>query len=88
MAGRCGDWPAMRAAAGLHAAAGQLLGLFNRRRGLVRGDADAARIEALIAERRAAPARQRFRRADEIRAELEAEGIVLEDGRRHHLAEA
>ncbi|TAL30163.1 MAG: cysteine--tRNA ligase [Spirochaetes bacterium] len=40
---------------------------------------DSARIEALIAERKDAKKQRNFARADEIRAALEAEGIVLED---------
>ena len=40
---------------------------------------DAARIDALVAEREAARANRDFVRADEIRATLLAEGVVLED---------
>jgi cysteinyl-tRNA synthetase len=62
-------------------AAGQVLGLFNATPDdWFHGGDDSARIEALIAERRAARAAKNFGRADEIRKSLEAEGILLEDG--------
>jgi cysteinyl-tRNA synthetase len=66
-------------AAGL-LAAGKVLGLFNQTsEDWFRGDGDAAKIEGLIEERRLARAAKNFLRADEIRKNLEAEGIVLED---------
>jgi cysteinyl-tRNA synthetase len=48
-------------------------------RGPRRAGLDEARIEALIAERAEARRRRDFRRADEIRAEIDRLGAVLED---------
>jgi cysteinyl-tRNA synthetase len=44
------------------------------------GDVDAARVEALIEQRRAARAARDFARADAIRDELAAMGVAIEDG--------
>ncbi|HEY2385485.1 MAG TPA: cysteine--tRNA ligase [Candidatus Binatia bacterium] len=49
-------------------------------RHLTESGIDPAEIERLIAERNAARKGRDFRRADEIRAELSARGIVLKDG--------
>jgi cysteinyl-tRNA synthetase len=43
------------------------------------GDGDAARIDALLAERGAAKQAKNFARADDIRKSLEGEGIMIED---------
>jgi len=68
------------AAAGLRAA-GDLLGIFMHTPAeWFRGGDDEAEIEALIAQRLAARKAKDFARADAIRAELLAQGVILEDG--------
>jgi cysteinyl-tRNA synthetase len=68
------------AAAGMRAA-GQILGFFNVSTDeWFRGDGDATAIDLLIAERKAARAAKNFARGDAIRKQLEADGILLEDG--------
>ena len=60
--------------------AGRLLGILQHDPAVwFQGDGDDA-IDALIAERNAARANKDFARADEIRDQLAAKGIVLEDG--------
>ena len=74
-----GDHNAVAAAAGALKAAGKLLGLLQTNPDMwFQGDGDAA-IDTLIAERNAARASKDFSRADEIRHELDSQGIVLED---------
>lgn len=75
-----GDSAALAVAIGALKAAGQLLGLLQHDPKLwFQGDGDEA-IDALIEERNAARADKDFARADEIRDQLDAQGIVLEDG--------
>jgi cysteinyl-tRNA synthetase len=71
-----------RAAASALRAAGRVLGLLQQAPDAwFRGGADDyADIEAAIAERLTARASKNFARADAIRAELAAKGILLEDG--------
>jgi cysteinyl-tRNA synthetase len=69
-----------RAAARLKAA-GALMGFFSvPPTDWFREGVDAAKIEALLAERAAARKARDFKRADEIRDALAAEGIAIEDG--------
>jgi cysteinyl-tRNA synthetase len=65
-------------------AIGDLLGLLQSEpqqwfQGDPASDADSARFDALLAERNAARAAKNFARADEIRKEFAANGIVIED---------
>ncbi|HTR16837.1 MAG TPA: cysteine--tRNA ligase [Acetobacteraceae bacterium] len=68
------------AAAGLRAGGGLLGLLTSDPETWFRGGEDTAWIEAAIAERLAARKAKNWARADEIRGELAAAGIVLEDG--------
>ena len=68
-------------------AAGNLLGILNQdpeawmQGGVTEGEISAEDIEALIAERQQAKLDKDYARADEIRGELTAKGVVLEDSR-------
>ncbi len=73
------DWPRLKSQI---LAAGDLLGLLQQDPDeWARGDeGDAARIDALVAERVAARKAKDFARADQIRKDLEAEGVEIMDG--------
>ena len=71
--------------AGVLLSSGQMLGFFNVTPGKwFQGDVDdgpdATEIEAKIAARAEAKKQKDFARADEIRDELQAQGIIIEDG--------
>ena len=70
---------ARRHAASILRSSARLLGLLGDDDWFGRQTADVDHIFALIAERKAARAERNFARSDAIRAELEAEGITLED---------
>lgn len=67
-------------------AAATLIGLLQQdaeswfKQALAGADVDAARVDALIAERNAARVARDFARADQIRAELASMNITIEDG--------
>jgi cysteinyl-tRNA synthetase len=69
-----------RAASGALRASGRVLGLLGQEpEAWFRGDGDSAWIEARIAERLEARRARDYARADAIRAELAAQGVLLED---------
>ena len=75
-----GDAESAETAADRLKAAGRLLGILQESPDVwFQGGGDEA-IDALVAERNAARGEKNFARADEIRDELLAQGIVLEDG--------
>jgi cysteinyl-tRNA synthetase len=86
IARQAGDGETRRAAKSALLGAGAILGLlqqdpeiwFKRASGAI--EVDGTRIESLLEERRAARAARDFKRADAIRDELTAMGIVIEDG--------
>ena len=65
-------------------AAGELLGLLHMEpqvwfQGELQSDSDAARFDALIAERQSARSAKNYGRSDEIRKEFADAGVVIED---------
>ena len=84
-----GEWSAAAAARGAIAAMAGVLGVGgqdpqaylarDKARGLEAGELSPEEIERQIAARAAARAAKDFKRADEIRTELKAKGVILED---------
>ncbi|MGC8531732.1 MAG: cysteine--tRNA ligase [Acidiphilium sp.] len=70
-----------RAAARGMKAAGAVLGIFNHQpEAWFVGEIDQGRVDALIAQRAAARQARNFAEADRLRQEIEAMGLILEDG--------